>query len=113
MQGAGQDLHRAGRDVADVDLRRGSEAGAGSFHGGGGACQDVAGLVEEDLASRRQAHGFTGAGKQGKTEFVLQVTDLTADAWLRDVECRRRARDVLLLRHGDEVPQVTQFHGRA
>src|SRR6185312_4138597 len=45
-----------------------------------------------------------------ETDFILQVTDLAADARLRNVQLERRARDVFRLGHGHEVSQVTQFH---
>jgi hypothetical protein len=40
----------------------------------------------------------------------LPVVDLAADARLRDVKFRRGARNILLLRHGDEVTEMAQFY---
>jgi hypothetical protein len=66
------------------------------FHRVGGALKNVAGFAEKNLSGHRQAHGFAAPFKQEKTDFVLQVVDLAADARLRDVKFRRGARNILL-----------------
>src|SRR5262252_1354533 len=94
-QGARQDLHRRGRRVTDVDFRPRRETGAGFFHRVCGALKNVAGFAEKDFPGHRQAHGFAAPFKQEKTDFVLEVVDLAADAWLRHVKFRRGARNIL------------------
>jgi hypothetical protein len=56
-----------------------------------------------------EAHRFAAPFKQKKTDFVLEVVDLAADARLRDVKFRRGARNILLFRHGDEVTEMAQL----
>ncbi|HYY28020.1 MAG TPA: hypothetical protein VE860_08760, partial [Chthoniobacterales bacterium] len=48
--------------------------------------------------------------KQGKTDFIFEVVYLAGDARLRDVKLQRRARDILLFRHSNEVTEMAQFH---
>ncbi len=48
--------------------------------------------------------------EQRLTELVLERLNLTAHRRLRDAEPLGGARDVLLLRHGDEVLQLLQAH---
>ena len=109
-QGAGQDFHRGGRKVTHVEFHRSSDAGTRFRHRHRRAREDVGGFAEENLSGRCQAHGLAGALQQVETEFVLQIADLAADGRLRNTELGSRARDVLPLRHGDEVAQVAQFH---
>jgi hypothetical protein len=62
---------------------------------------------KKNLSSHRQSHRFAAPFKQGKTDFGLEIVDLTADARLRDVKFRRGTRNILLLGHGDEVTEMT------
>ena len=52
-----------------------------------------------------------GAVEELDAELLLELADLLAYCRLRDVQALRRAAEVQLLGDGDEVPQVTEFHG--
>jgi hypothetical protein len=51
------------------------------------------------------------AHKQLDAEVVFQLADLTAQGWLRDVELLRGLTEVEVFRDGNEVANVTEFHG--
>ena len=63
-------------------------------------------LFVQQPAGIGQAHRPGAAFDQGDAQFLLQLLDLAAQRRLGDVEPLRRAREVLLVRHGDEVAQV-------
>src|SRR5579862_671403 len=109
-QGARQDFRRQGRNKTDVDFQPRSEAGAGFFHRVGGALKNVTGFAEKNLSGHCQSHSFASPFKQAKTDLVLKVVDLAADARLRDVKFQRGARNILLFCHSDEVTEMAQFH---
>jgi hypothetical protein len=48
--------------------------------------------------------------EQPDAELGLELAHLLADRRLRDVEALGGAAEVQLLRDGDEVPKVTEFH---
>ena len=43
-------------------------------------------------------------------DLLLQFADLLAERRLGDVQRLRRPREVLMIRDGDEIREVTQFH---
>nr|WP_228782432.1 hypothetical protein [Nocardia abscessus] len=68
---------------------------------------------------RVRQHGRAGLGRrdraaatveQWQAEFALQLTDLRAEPRLGQVQPGRRAGEVRLLGHGDEVAKLPQFH---
>jgi hypothetical protein len=63
--------------------------------------ENVPGFAEKNPSGHRQAHRFAAPFKHEKTNFVLEVVDLAADARLRDVKFGRGARNILLLRYSD------------
>jgi hypothetical protein len=50
------------------------------------------------------------ADKERDSEFVFQLTDLTAERRLGQMQLLRRLAEVQALSHRDEIPSVTQFH---
>jgi hypothetical protein len=50
------------------------------------------------------------AFKQGKTHFIFESVDLSAQSRLRDVQLRRSARDVFCFSHGDKITEMGEFH---
>jgi hypothetical protein len=59
-----------------------------------------------------QPDGFCAAFKKLKLDFIFEVPDLAADAWLRDMEFQRGPRNIFFLGDGDEVAEMAQFHFR-
>ena len=68
------------------------------------------------LVSRRKtrphpsAPRVTAPFEQRDTDLGLELPDLLAERGLRGVQPAGGAREAQLLGHGDEVPQVAQFH---
>lgn len=52
-------------------------------------------LDEKHFARLRETQGLRPVMKQCDAQFLFEVADLPAERWLRNVEPRRRARDVL------------------
>ena len=71
---------------------------------------DVARFLEKQFPGLREFHPLGGAREQPYAEFFFQLLDLPCERWLRDVQARGCAADVLLLGHGDEVSKVSQVH---
>src|SRR5581483_6714478 len=72
--------------------------------------QDATRLVEKRGSRRRQGHGVGRAVKEAHPELLLELAHLLADGRLGDVQPLRSAAEMQLLRDGDEVPQVSEFH---
>src|SRR5689334_3997168 len=71
------------------------------------------GRLGREVAPELGEHDAAAAAlEQRLAELVLERLDLTAQRRLRDAESLGCARDVLLLRHGDEVLQLLQAHRR-
>jgi NAD(P)-dependent dehydrogenase (short-subunit alcohol dehydrogenase family) len=64
-----------------------------------------AGLLQQCLSSRREAHATCGSIEERDTEFILEETDLLAQGRLTDLEPLCRATEVKLLSNHDEVAQ--------
>src|SRR5258706_9410799 len=77
-----------------------------------GALEDTTRLGEEGFARFREAHAVGAAVEEVHTELSLQVANLPAQGWLRNVETRRRSRDVLFFSDGDEITKVAELHFR-
>ena len=97
-----------GTTTACVTTRVGTALGGFPcfFHRRLNVRQNLPRFLEKYFSGRRQPHGFRAALQQLKTDFVLEVADLAADARLRDVQLQRRARNVFRLGHGDEVTEM-------
>ena len=76
-----------------------------------GAVEDLLGLGLKSLAGFRQLNAMRGAVKQQGAEFLFEVLDLLTQRWLADADARRRTREVEILGHGQEIPQMAQLHG--
>ena len=72
--------------------------------------QRRAGFIEENFPRLGEPHGFCAMVEQRHAQLILQVADLPAQRRLRDVQPRRRARDVLFFGDSDEISQVAKFH---
>ena len=77
-----------------------------------GALEHTTRLGEEGFARFREAHAVGAAVEEADAELSLQVANLPAQWWLRNVETRRRSRDVLFFSDGDEITKVPKLHVR-
>src|SRR5262249_13882443 len=111
-QDARQDVQVGGRREADVELSDLAAAGAlRRAHGALRLREHLAHLVGEGLARRRDLDASLRAMEECEPQLLLELADLLAERWLRDAEPARGAPEVQLLRHGEEVAQVTELHG--
>lgn len=97
------DGDRAPHQIAEFGHRR-----AGVTDG----AQGSPGVRQERLPRRGESHRAPVAVEQRLAEFAFQTPDLGADRGLRDVFAFGGPREVGLLRHGDEVVELPQFHKR-
>ena len=68
-------------------------------------------LDEERAPGVGQLDPPVRAMKQVDPQFLLQATDLLAERRLGDVKASRGSAEVQHVGHGDEVPEVPEFHG--
>jgi hypothetical protein len=73
-------------------------------------CERGAGVRQQRLARGRQAHRAAVAQEDALAELGLEPADLLADRRLGDPQPLRRAREVRLLGHGDEIGELTELH---
>jgi hypothetical protein len=93
--------------VADGDpggLRRGPSSGRGLA----GGTQQGPGARQEDLARRAERGAVGRAVEQARPELGLEASDLAAERWLGDEQLGCGPSEVLVLGHGDEVPNEAQ-----
>src|SRR5256885_15878954 len=93
-------------DAADLAARGAAGADLGVL----GLRQDRLGVDQERAAGIGQADPARMAHEQGGVDLALERADLLAERRLLDVQLLRRARDVALVRDGDEVTEMAQFH---
>ena len=74
------------------------------------ATEDVFRLAQEGAAGIGQRHVMTAAIEQGDANRHLELANLLAERGLRGVQAAGGAREVQLLGHRHEVPQMPQFH---
>ncbi len=67
-----------------------------------------AGMEEAAGLGQRQRPGL--AVEQLEAEFLLELLDLPAQRWLRDIEPFGRPGEAALLRHCDEILEVPKIH---
>jgi hypothetical protein len=83
---------------------------AGVVRGKVGPNENRAGAPQEAPASSGQCHATRRPVEQRRADDRFQLPNLTGQRWLRHLKAVRRATDVPLLGHGDEIPHVPQFH---
>jgi hypothetical protein len=72
--------------------------------------ENGAGLREKSAAGVAQPHAAFAAVKKAHAHLVFELADLSAESGLRDVEFLRRARETEVVRDGNKIAQVTEFH---
>jgi hypothetical protein len=75
-----------------------------------GLSKDAARLVQERDARAGQGDAALGAIEEPDAQLLLGLADLLAHCGLSDVQPLCGAAEVQLLRDGDEVPEVPEFH---
>jgi hypothetical protein len=63
-------------------------------------------LSQEEFSWSCQCQSSRTSLEESYTGLGLQIANLTAEWWLRDMKPLSCAADTFLLRHSDEVPQV-------
>ena len=94
-------------DAADLAARGAAGADLGML----GLGQDRLGVDQERAAGVGQADAARMAHEQRRVDLALERADLLAERRLLDVQLLGRAGDVALMRDGDEVAEMAQFHG--
>ena len=77
-----------------------------------GAGQQVARVLEQRRARRRERDAAAVALEQAHAELCLERPDLLADARLRQMQALGGAAEVQLLGDRDERPELAEFHSR-
>ena len=67
----------------------------------------VASLFEKRSAGRSELHATLSANEKRRADLLLQILDLLAERGLGGVQALRRAGEVQLLRHSDEIAQMS------
>ena len=70
-------------------------------------------LLEQSPSGNGERDASLGAVEQPDPELEFELADLLADRGLRDMQALCRTAEVQLLRDGDEIPQVPEFHCRS
>jgi hypothetical protein len=68
-------------------------------------------LIQKDTSCFGQLHTALVARKECDTQILLELTDLTAQRRLGDVQLLRGPAKVEVFGDGKEIANVTQFHG--
>ena len=79
---------------------------------GGGIRKHFAGLCEVLITGRRESDAAFTAVQKRHAEFAFEVTNLTAERRLSQMQARRRAREISFFGYGYKVAHVPQFHRR-
>jgi len=101
------------RAEADHQPLRLAGGGARGGAGGVGGRQQRDGVLVEDAAGRRQLDSARRALDERRADALLELPHLRAERLLGQMQPLRRAREVQLLRDGDEGAQVTQLEAHA
>src|SRR5262245_19849055 len=100
-----------GRDIADAERAvLTASRTARQRHGPVDLPEKAPDLVEKDGAGCRERHPAPVALEEAQSELVLQITDLTTERRLGDVDARGGAAEVKLLSDGDEIAEVPKIH---
>ncbi len=73
--------------------------------------EHLPGIREEPVAGLGEPYHSGGAGEQLRSQLVFQSAELLAHRGLHDVQPLGGTAEVELLRHGEEVAQLANFHG--
>ena len=98
--------HRADHDAAGPDARELGQLGRGRLD----LRERAPRTGHQPLPGRGQGDVPRGAVDERDADLVLEALDLLRERGLRDVQARRRAREVPLVGERDQVAQLAQFH---
>jgi hypothetical protein len=104
-------LARGVGQVADVQLS--CFAPAEALHrldAFGGQREQALRVDQESAAFLSERDVLLGAVQQAHADFFLEILNPARERGLRQMERRRRPGKIQCVRHGDEIPQMTEFH---
>jgi hypothetical protein len=81
-------------------------------HGSIGELDRLSGVVEEHATCFRDLDASAIAAQKLDADGALELQDLLGQSGLGDVEAIRCSPEMKLLRHGDEVPELTEIYSR-
>ena len=116
LRGAADDLRHVpvggGAGEAHAEDAGGAAAHLGDVRGRGlDVREDLGGALDQQASGVGQVDAAGGAVEEARVQLRLQLPDLLGEGRLGHVESLRGAAEVALLGDGEEVPQVSQFHG--
>jgi hypothetical protein len=76
----------------------------------GGQREQALGIDQEGTAFLSERDVLFGTVQQPHADFFLEILYLPCQRRLRQVKRRRGFGEVQRVRHGDEIPQMTEFH---
>ena len=76
-----------------------------------GLLQDQLGVADDLGPDRGDGDRAVGTLEQGDTQLLLKLLDLTAQGRLADIATGGGVTEMLGLRHGDKVLQISEIHG--
>lgn len=71
---------------------------------------DAARVLQKYLSRGQKRHAFGRASKERYSKLCFEALDVPREGRLRDVQTERRASQILLFRHGDEVLDLSEAH---
>ncbi len=101
---------RRGREADSDAAGLAARGAAGADLGMLGLRQDRLGIGQEGAASVGQRHAARMAHEQLGIDLALERADLLGKRRLLHAQLLGRARDMALMRDGDEIAKVAQFH---
>jgi hypothetical protein len=72
----------------------------------------IAGLCQVLVTGRRESDAAFTPVQKRHAEFVFQVSNLSTERRLGQMQARRSAREIPFFGYGHEVAHVAQFHSR-
>jgi hypothetical protein len=76
-----------------------------------GLNDQFAGLLEEGMSGPGELNFFLVADQEDNAEIFFELANLAAERGLRDMELFGSTAEVEIFRDGNEVADVSKFHG--
>src|ERR1051325_97397 len=106
-----QNPRRERRRITDVQFAfRTSRNGLSRLYSFVSSLQNGASFLQKRAASLGETHRFRAPFQQQKSKLIFKVANLPANRWLRNMQFRSRARNILSFCDCNEVAKMAQFH---
>jgi hypothetical protein len=69
-------------------------------------------FLEQNDSRVGESHSPSVAQEKHNTQFLFELTDLTAQGWLSNVKLLGCSREIQAVRNRNEIPKVAEFHRR-